>query len=105
MYKIKLADGTELKNLALNGNNYISQTKIEDSVFANNLDHVEITDEETGSKTELTDAYLVQNRQYGSEWWFILATKTQEEKEKETLQNRIGELEGMLDALLKGATE
>ena len=33
MYKITLADGTELENLELNGNNYIAEGVIEDSVF------------------------------------------------------------------------
>lgn len=93
MYTVKLADGTELKNLSLNGNNYISQTKIEDSAFENNLYHVEITDEETGNVTVLSDVVLIQNKQYGSEWWFILGEKTQNEKQKEFLQGRIEELE------------
>lgn len=93
MFTVKLSDGTELKNLTLNGNNYISEEEIEYSVFENNLYHVEITDEETGSKTVMTDAFLAQIRQYGTEWWFILAEKSQDEKEKELLHGRIEELE------------
>ena len=37
MYKITLADGTVLENLELNGNNYIAEGVIEDSVFEGNL--------------------------------------------------------------------
>ena len=33
MYKIKLNDGTVLENLELNGNNYISENVVEDSVL------------------------------------------------------------------------
>ena len=47
MYTITLADGTKLKNLELNGNNYIAEGVIEDSVFEGNLDTVKITDGET----------------------------------------------------------
>ena len=38
MYKITLADGTVLENLELNGNNYIAEGVIEDSVFEGNLE-------------------------------------------------------------------
>ena len=37
MYTIKLYDGTVLDNLELNGNNFISDTIIPDTVFENNL--------------------------------------------------------------------
>ena len=40
MYTITLSDGTKLKNLELNGNNYISKTILEDSVFEGKLDTV-----------------------------------------------------------------
>ena len=36
IYKITLGDGTEISNLKLNGNNFISTEKIEESVFADN---------------------------------------------------------------------
>ena len=32
-FKITLADGTQLKNLKLNGNNYISKTEITEDYF------------------------------------------------------------------------
>ena len=46
MYNVKLTDGTELKNLELNGNNFISDTIIDETIFENNLDKVIITDDE-----------------------------------------------------------
>ena len=36
IYKITLGDGTEISNLKLNGNNFISTEKIEESAFADN---------------------------------------------------------------------
>ena len=46
MYTITLADGTKIDNLELNGNNFISDTIINDEVFCNNLDTVIISDGE-----------------------------------------------------------
>lgn len=86
MYEIKLSDGTKIKDLGLNGNNYISQTKIEDSLFDGKLSHVEITDKETGEVTVINDAVLIQNKQYGDEWWFILAEKSQQQRLMEVLE-------------------
>ena len=36
MYTITLHDGTEIKNLYLNGNSFISDTPLEESLFAGN---------------------------------------------------------------------
>lgn len=44
IYKITLGDGTEISNLKLNGNNFISTEKIEESVFADNCSPVTISD-------------------------------------------------------------
>mgnify|MGYP001159193198 CR=1 FL=1 len=90
MYNIKLTDGTELKNLELNGNNYISDTIIEDDIFKDNLDTVIITDE--NGSTEYHDMKLIQNKVYNNQSWFILAEKTKTEKEKERLLELIADL-------------
>ena len=37
MVKLILADGTELKGFKQNGNNYVSQTEVDVSVFEDNL--------------------------------------------------------------------
>ena len=84
MYRVTLADGTVLDNLQLNGNNFISQTKIEDSVFEGNLSQVEIFDGETTET--LTDQVLAANRMFGDECWFILRDKTDVERKEEALQ-------------------
>lgn len=86
-YTITLADGTVVENLQLNGNNFISDTLIEDSVFDNNLSTV------TFSYGEKEKTYhnmvLIQNMVYGGKSWFILAEKTAEQIREE----RIAELE------------
>ena len=74
MYKITLADGTELENLELNGNNYIAEGVIEDSVFEGNLATVTITDGET---TETyTDMRLMSNRVEDGRSWFGRENRT-----------------------------
>lgn len=90
MYNIKLADGTELKELELNGNNYISDTIIDDEVFKDNLATVIITNEEKSE--EYHDMKLIKNKVYNEQSWFILAKKTEQEKEKDKLYNIIADL-------------
>lgn len=46
MYKLILADGTELTGFTKNGDNYIRKEKVDESVFKDNLSTLEITDGE-----------------------------------------------------------
>ena len=81
MYTITLSNGNTLKNLELNGNNFISAEIIEDSVFEGGLDTVIIA--EGKEKETHTDMVLVSNRVFDDKSWFILSEKTQEQKERE----------------------
>ena len=83
MYKITLRDGTVLDNLELNGNNFISEKVIDDSVFDGNLDTVTISNGET-SET-YTDMKLMSNRVDGGKSWFVLGEKSNQEKAMERL--------------------
>ncbi len=90
MYTIKLNDGTNLTNLVLNGNNFISNEIISDDIFINNLDTVEISD---GENTHIyNDMMLAANRVIDGKSWFILAEKTPEQKEKEALEKCINDI-------------
>ena len=83
MYTITLNDGTKLENLELNGNNYIAEGVIEDSVFEGNLDTVTVTD---GKTTEtFTDMRLMSNRVVEGKSWFVLGEKTAQQKAMERL--------------------
>lgn len=100
MYKITLHDGTVLENLELNGNNYIAEGVIEDSVFTDNLATVTITD---GTATETyEDMVLLSNRVDGGRSWFILGEKTEQQKKEEALNRRIAEMEQAMNVLLTG---
>lgn len=103
MYTITLNNGTKLENLELNGNNYIAEGVIEDSVFQNNLASVTITD---GKTTETyTDMVLISNRVDGGRSWFILGVKSEKEKQEEATARRIAELEQAMTVLLTGKEE
>lgn len=97
MYTIKLADGTELKNLELNGNNFIAETTIEDAVFKDNLSKVTFTDDDTQATATYKDMVLIQNTTYGDERsWFILAERDPQEKTVTDLQLALAEVYEML---------
>lgn len=94
-WTITLADGTTLEGLTLNGNNYVSKTKVTEDDFAGNLDRVKITDGETTQ--ELENVELVQCQQYGNEYWFILRERTAAEMAAEKTQANIEYLAMMAD--------
>lgn len=103
MYTITLADENIIENLTLNGNNYIAQCVIDDSVFEGNLSKVSISD---GTTTETyTDMVLIQNKVYGDKSWFILAEKSETQKREEALLNQIAEMNKAMSILLTGKEE
>ena len=101
MYTIKLYDGTLLENLELNGNNFISDTIIPDTVFENNLKLIEISDGETTQT--LTDQFLAANRVENDQSWFVLIDKTPEMKREEEMTDLQLALVELYESLLGGA--
>lgn len=75
-FKVTLADGTQLTDLALNGNNFISKTELTEATFEGKLRHVVIEGDAEADMYGLIGEHenmaLVQVQQYGAEWWFIL---------------------------------
>jgi len=103
MYTITLSNGTKLKNLELNGNNYISETIIEDSVFDGGLDTVVISDGETTET--FTDMRLMSNRVDNGKSWFVLGEKTAQQKKEEALSLELEEMRQAMNALLTGEVQ
>ena len=69
-YKITLNDGTEINNLKLNGNNYISTEPIDPIIFDGNCSPVVISD---GTHDEIHDNMeLVQITEVNGKYWFVL---------------------------------
>lgn len=73
-YKITLANGSELSDLKLNGNNFISESEITEDMFADNLSPVTINDGETDDMHD--NMALVQISKIGGENAFILRDLT-----------------------------
>lgn len=88
IYKITLGDGTEISNLKLNGNNFISTETIEESVFADNCSPVTISDGIT--ETVHPNMELVQIvEQIPREYWFVLRDISEEEFARTKMQSDI----------------
>ena len=100
MYSIKLNDGTEIKNLELNGNNFIPET-LDKTIFENNLEKVIITDDD--GNEEIRFNQKVQFAKIGDVETFILQSKTKEEIENEILEGTVMELVNIL-AMITGGT-
>lgn len=83
-WKITLADGTRLENLRLNGNNFISDTKITADIFNGNLSKVVIEGIEDGKETvqEYEHMELVQIVHYEDGYYFVLRELSQDELDK-----------------------
>ena len=73
--------GGALDGLDLNGNNFISSTAVTEDTFTGKLSSVTIEGPD-GTQT-YQDMKLVQISKVGKSYWFILAEKTAEEKQKE----------------------
>lgn len=92
-YSVTLSDGTKLDNLALNGNNFVSSTKLTEADFKDKLSKVTITDDD-GQTKDYTDMVLVQVTQVGDETWFILGEKVQDDLSK--LKDAVATLTDMI---------
>lgn len=87
IYVITLADGTEIGNLGLNGNNFISKTPIDAMIFEGNCSPVIISD---GENEEVHDHMeLVQITPVEEDYWFVLRDISTEELDKIKMQSDI----------------
>ena len=98
-YSITLSDGTVLSGLELNGNNYIADGLIDDSVFAGKLGKITISD---GEHTETyEDMVLLSNRVEDGRSWLVFGQKTQQEKAMERLAELESQNQMLMECLLE----
>ena len=98
MYTITLADGTILDNLLINGNNFISDSRIDASVFDGNLGRVHITGpgvDETFENLELAGL-----REDGGKCWIVLRQLSDSEIRERNTQADIRELFNTSDDII-----
>ena len=100
MYTIVFNDKTELTNLTLNGNNFISEQAIPDEAFSEaNLTHVIIRSE--NGFQEFHDMFLVTNRVIDGKSWFVIAEKTDEMKRADSIAHLKAQNETLLECMLE----
>lgn len=88
-WKITLSDGTQLKDLKLSGNNYISKTKITEDDFKGKLSKVIIENETDKISVEREHVELVQIVHYEDGYYFVLRQLSQDEIDKQKMQGDI----------------
>lgn len=70
IYTMVLSDGTTIKNLRKNGDNYISASKLTSDMFEGKLSEVTVKTSEDEVVMENMD--LVQITEMDGEYWFVL---------------------------------
>lgn len=69
IYTITLADGRKLTGLSMNGNNFVSKEKIDESIFKDNLSTMTISDGET--ETVYHDVEFIQQMQWKDGTYYL----------------------------------
>lgn len=105
MYTITLSDGRKLENLAVNGTNFVSKTKVDEKIFQNNLAAVVISDGKT--ERAYKNLVFVQQMEWADETYYLafrektrMELLTEEITENSTgmadVQDALVELAGMI---------
>ncbi len=95
IYTITLADGTELANLHMNGNNFVSQTEVTEDMFDENLSEITINDGHEDHVMENME--LIQVAHYTDGWYFILREIPADVLERRQIQSDIDYIAMMAD--------
>lgn len=79
MYTITLVNGTKLTGLDMNGTNYVSKEKVDETIFKDNLSTMKVSDGET--ETTYTDMVFIQQMEWADGTFYLaFREKTKEEK-------------------------
>ena len=82
MYTIKLADGRELTGLTKNGTNFVSNEKVDESIFKDNLSTMTVSDGDT--EEAFTDmAFVQQMKWFDGTYYLAFRQKTPSELTEE----------------------
>ena len=103
MYTVTINAAASFRNLRLNGDNFLSNAEIKDSDFPESPFTVVISDGER--KTTIENTELVQVKQYGAEWWFIVREIPSSEMERRNMLSQVEMLKEALNMILTGVTE
>ena len=79
MYTITLADGKKLTGLDMNGTNYVSKEKVDETIFKDNLSTMKVSDGKT--ETTYTDMVFIHQMEWDDGTFYLaFREKTKEEK-------------------------
>ena len=79
MYTITLANGAKLTGLDMNGTNYVSKEKVDETIFKDNLSTMKVSDGET--ETTYTDMVFIQQMEWADGTYYLaFREKSQAEK-------------------------
>ena len=79
MYTITLANGKKLTGLTMNGTNYVSKEKVDETIFKNNLSTMKVSEGET--EITYTDMVFIQQMKWADGTFYLaFREKTKEEK-------------------------
>lgn len=87
MYTITLADGRTLTGLDRNGDNFISVEQVDESIFADNLSSMTISDGET--ETVMHDVELIVQQKYDDGYYLCFRELSTQEKALAALKKAI----------------
>ena len=89
-YTITLADGRELTGLTINGDNYVSKKKVDESIFTDNLTTMTVSDGET--EIAYQNVELIQQMEFPDGWYLCFRELTEAELAVTELQEALAEV-------------
>jgi len=98
VYTIALADGRQLTGLGLNGTNFVSAEKVDETIFQDNLSVMTVSDGETERVYHHVELIQQQKQQDGS-WYLAFREKTAQELAAEALKEAMESITDMQLAL------
>ena len=91
MVKLQFPNGTIIENLKLNGNTFVSEEKVDESLFADTIS--ELTVIEDNETSIMHNVIFVNQVKYDDGWYLALTELSKEEVEKKELMDSITELQ------------
>lgn len=97
-YTITLADGRQLTGLGMNGDNFVSAKKVDETIFKNNLSIMTVSDGET--EIIYRNVELIQQQEWSDgSWYLAFREQTKRELEMSALQAEITRKDAQIVAL------
>lgn len=97
-YTITLSDGKTISGLTLNGTIFVSKTKIDESIFVDNLSTITISDGK--NEYAVKNVVFVHQMEQKDGWYIAFRLRTEEEKRKMEIDTKINNITDIINVLL-----